>query len=169
MAIASVAASQPNKSYISKWPRSCEASDPPISYEQAQRVCEPIQHHAQYYRIRLFIYLCVYIYICTAEKSKGVAPFRTAVEKKVWPRFGSVAILRWNGSSSSASWFRLCSRKGFFCLSVQTDCCRKARFRFGAWKTVPAAMVPLSVRQKAVPMVPGSGSVLAPPVILKGH
>ena len=81
-----------------------------------------------------------------------------------WPRFGSVMVWGWNGSSSSGFWFRRSSKEGVvLCVSVQLK--REDGSSFGSWKTVPAVPVPRSVPGKTVPTVPvsGSGSVPGPP------
>ena len=81
------------------------------------------------------------------------------------PRFGSVAVRGWNGSSGSGFRFRrfLC-KKGFSVF--QYICNRKGRFRFRFrfLENVPAVPVPLLVSGKTVPTVPvpGSGSVPEP-------
>ena len=82
------------------------------------------------------------------------------------PRFGSVTVRGWNGSSGSGFRFRrfLCT-KGFSLF--QYSLTGKDGSGFGSWKTVPAVPVPLSVSGKTVPTVPvpGSGSVPEPPCI----
>ena len=57
-----------------------------------------------------------------------------------WPRFGSVPVSGWNGSSGSGFRFPLS------CFSIQFN--REgdgSRFGFGSWKKVPTVPVPLSV------------------------
>ena len=75
------------------------------------------------------------------------------------PRFGSVTVGGWNGSSGSGFPFRgLLCKKGFFCVSVQFN--RKGQCRLLFLETV---LVPPSVSGKTVPTVPVSGSVPEPP------
>ena len=82
------------------------------------------------------------------------------------PRFGSVTVWGWNGSSGSGFRFRrfLC-KKGFsvfqYCLTGKDG----SGPGFGSWKMVPAVPVLLSVSGKTVPtvLVSGSGSVPEPP------
>ena len=73
------------------------------------------------------------------------------------PRFGSVTVRDWNGSSGSGFRFRrfLC-KKGFSVF--QYFLTGKDGSGFGSWKTVPAVPVPLSVSGKTVPTVPVPGS-----------
>ena len=82
------------------------------------------------------------------------------------PRFGSVTVWRWNGSSGSGVRFRrfLC-KKGFSVFQYNLAGKDGSGSGFGSWKTVPAVPVPLSVSGKTVPTVPvsGSGSVPEPP------
>ena len=49
-------------------------------------------------------------------------------------------------------------RRGFFCVSVQSNTEDGSGSGFGSWKTVPAVPVPRSVPGKTVPTVPVSGS-----------
>ena len=85
------------------------------------------------------------------------------------PRFGSVAVWGWNGSSGSG--FRLrrfLFKKGFSVFQYSLTSKNGSGSGFGSWKTVPAVPVPLSVSGKTVPTVPvsGSGSVPEPPCIV---
>ena len=85
------------------------------------------------------------------------------------PRFGSVAVWGWNGSSGSGFQFRQFLFKKRFSV-FQHRLTRKdgSGSGFGSWKTVPAFPVPLSVSGKTVPTVPvsGSSSVPEPPCYL---
>ena len=82
------------------------------------------------------------------------------------PRFGSVTVWGWSGSSGSGFRFRrfLC-KKGFSLFQYSLTGKDGSGSGFGSWKTVPAVeRVPLSVSGKTVPTVPvpGSGSVPEP-------
>ena len=73
------------------------------------------------------------------------------------PRFGSVTVRVWNGSSGSGFRFRrfLCKNfKGFCVFQYSLTGKDGSGSGFGSWKTVPAVPVPLSVSGKTVPTVP---------------
>ena len=88
----------------------------------------------------------------------------TKQQKTGRPRFDSVTVWGWDGSSGSDFWFwRFLCKRGFSVFQYRLT--GKAGSGFGSWKTVPAVLVPLSVSGKTVPTVPvsGSGSVPEPP------
>ena len=80
-----------------------------------------------------------------------------------WPRFGSVTVWGWNGSTVPV----VPLKRGLLCVSAQFHREDGSGSGFGSWKTVPAVPVPRSVPAKTVPTVPvsGSGSVPGPPCI----
>ena len=79
------------------------------------------------------------------------------------PRFGSVTVWGWKGSSGSGFQFwRFPCQRGFSVFQCSLTGRDGSSSGFGSWKTVPAVPVPLSVSGKTVPTVPVSGSGLVP-------
>ena len=88
------------------------------------------------------------------------------LQKTGRPRFGSVTVCGWDGSSGSDFRFRqfLC-KKGFAVFQYRLTGKDGSGSGFGSWKTVPAVPVPLSASGKngSDGSGSGSGSVPEPP------
>ena len=108
-------------------------------------------------------HICLRSHVCRANLARNLF---LSCEFLKRPRFGSVTVRGWNGSSGSGFRFRRFLCKGFFFV-LQCSFTGKDGSGSGcsSWKTVPAVPVPLSVSGKTVLTVPvsGSGSVPEPP------